>query len=53
MSMTPRQLAAAQSYAHRRRKRDMAAQLTLMQNAMSGNKKAIKERLKELLRGSD
>lgn len=51
--MTPRQLAAAQFYEHRRRKRHMATQLALIQNAMSGNKKAIKERLKELLRNSD
>jgi hypothetical protein len=51
--MTPRQLAAAQAYYQRRRKRHMAQQMMLMQVATSRDKKAIKERLKELLRNSD
>lgn len=52
MSMTPRQLSAAAYYYQRRRKREMATMLALMQNANSGNVKAVKERLRELLKDS-
>lgn len=51
--MTPRQLAAAMHYAHRRKKRELAIQLSLLQVGTSQNKKVIQERLKELMKGSD
>jgi hypothetical protein len=40
-------------YSQRRRKRELALLLSVIQVATSRDKKAIKERMKELLRNSD
>lgn len=53
MNMTPRQISARLSLSQRKRKRDMASALSIIQVATSQHKRSVKSTLKELQKDSD